>query len=207
MHIQIVLFDGFDPLDVIAPLEVLRAAGASVELVSADGPRTAPADGSWSVPSGMAGVSLSAVAPVAPTDWLLVPGAAGSSEEEITGRLAATLRTPLPGLVAAALADPTVKVATVCGGALILAMAGLITGRAAVTHHDGMPALAAAGVRAIDARVVDDGDLVTGGGVTSGLDVGLYLAEREIGAHAARTVERLLAYERRGVVWRDPVPA
>ncbi|MEV8505504.1 DJ-1/PfpI family protein [Actinoplanes sp. NPDC051475] len=199
MHTQIVLFDGFDPLDVIAPLEVLHAAGASVELVSADGPRT--------VPSGMAAVSLRAVASVAPTDWLLVPGAVGASDAEITGRLAATLQTSLPQRLAAALADPAIRVATVCGGSLIPAMAGLIAGRAAVTHHDGMSALAAAGVRAIDARVVDDGDLVSGGGVTSGLDVGLYLVEREIGPQAARAVERLLAYERRGVVWREPVPA
>lgn len=173
MHTQIVVFDdGFDPLDVIAPLEVLHAAGASVELVSADGPR--------SVPSGMAAVSLRAVASVAPTDWLLVPGAVGASDAEITGRLAATLLTSLPQHLAAALADPAIRVATVCGGSLIPAMAGLIAGRAAVTHHDG---------------------------VTSGLDVGLYLVEREIGPQAARAVERLLAYERRGVVWREPVRA
>lgn len=183
----------------IAPLEVLHAAGASVELASADGPR--------SVPIGLAAVSLGAVASVAPTDWLLVPGAVGASDAEITGRLAATLRTSLPQHLAAALADPAIRVATVCGGWLIPAMAGLIVGRAAVTHHDGMSALAAAGVRTIDARVDDDGDLVSGGGVTSGLGIGLYPVEREIGPQAARAVERLLAYERRGVVWREPVPA
>lgn len=41
--------------------------------------------------------------------------------------------------------------------------------------------LDATGVHAVSARVVDDGDLVTGAGVTSGLDLGLYLLEREVG--------------------------
>ena len=52
-------------------------------------------------------------------------------------------------------------------------------------------------------RVVDDGDLVTGGGVTSGLDVALYLLERELGADVALGVEKLFEYERRGTVWRS----
>jgi transcriptional regulator GlxA family with amidase domain len=55
----------------------------------------------------------------------------------------------------------------------------------------------------IDARVVDDGDLVSGATVTSGLDLGLYLMERELGPRVALAVERLLAHERRGTVWRD----
>ncbi len=62
---------------------------------------------------------------------------------------------------------------------------------------------------AIDARVVDDGDLVSGAGVTSGLDLGLYLLERELGPRIAHAVEQLFAHERRGTVWRaaGPVPA
>lgn len=55
----------------------------------------------------------------------------------------------------------------------------------------------------------DDGDLVTGAGVTSGLDLGLYFLEREAGPRIAHAVEELFAHERRGTVWRDlgPVPA
>ncbi len=66
-----------------------------------------------------------------------------------------------------------------------------------------MDALEATGVRAVDARIVDDGDLVSAGGVTSGLDLGLYLLERTVGPRIAREVELLFQYERRGVVWRD----
>lgn len=58
--------------------------------------------------------------------------------------------------------------------------------------------LGATGAHAVNARVVDDGDLVTGAGVTSGLDLGLYLLERELGPHIAHAVEGLFARERRG---------
>ena len=81
-------------------------------------------------------------------------------------------------------------------------MAGLIGGRPATTHHLGLDALAATGVRALDARVVDDGDLVSAFSVTSGLDLGLYLLERELGPRVAIAVEKLVAHERRGTVWR-----
>ena len=50
--------------------------------------------------------------------------------------------------------------------------------------------------------MVDDGDLVSGAGVTSGLDMSLYLLERELGPRVALAVEKLFAYERRGTVWR-----
>jgi hypothetical protein len=67
-----------------------------------------------------------------------------------------------------ALTNPDITVATVCGGSLALAMAGLIEGRRAATHHLGMDFLDATGVIAVAARVVDDGDLVSCGAVTSG---------------------------------------
>ena len=91
-----------------------------------------------------------------------------------------------------------------------LAMAGLLEGRSVVTHHLGMDVLDATGAHAVDARVVDDGDLITAAGVTSGLDLGLYLLERELGPRIAHSVEQLFAYERRGTTWRaaglDPTP-
>jgi transcriptional regulator GlxA family with amidase domain len=102
-----------------------------------------------------------------------------------------------------ALANPDVIVATVCGGALALAMAGLLEGRHAATHHLGMDVLHATGVTAVAARVVDDGDLVTSAAVTSGLDLALYLLERSYGPKVALAVEALFDYERRGTVWTD----
>ncbi|GHJ07816.1 glutamine amidotransferase [Micromonospora humidisoli] len=209
MLVQIVLFDGFDPLDVIAPFEVLAAGGdtvgdaLAVELVSAQGPRE--------VVSGTRGLTLRATAPLDPTrpGYVVVPGASGPSTGDpdegvvtipvLLARFADSAAVPL---LRAALDNPDVTVAAVCGGSLALAMAGLIEGRHAVTHHLGMDVLDATGVHAVPARVVDDGDLVTAGGVTSGLDLGLHILEREFGPRVAHAVETLFEYERRGTVWR-----
>ncbi|MET8473535.1 DJ-1/PfpI family protein [Streptomyces sp. NPDC006422] len=221
MHIQIVLFDGFDPLDVVAPFEVLHAGAVAsggavgVELVSAEGPRE--------VVGGTGGLALRATAALDPAraDVVVVPGASGpvgdpgaatdedATEPTIPVLLGRTLSTELPALLGAAMADPTTTVATVCGGSLVLALAGLLEGRRAACHHLGLDLLDATGAHAVRARVVDDGDLVTGAGVTSGLDLGLYLLEREVGPRIAHAVEELFAYERRGTVWRarGPVPA
>ncbi|WP_405493021.1 DJ-1/PfpI family protein [Nocardia sp. NBC_00511] len=224
MHVQIVLFDGFDPLDVIAPFEVLYAGGTasagmvSVELVSAEGPRE--------VIGGTGGLELHATATLDPgrSGLILIPGASGrvgepgevpdqemgdgewQQDEFIPVLLGRTLNTDLPGLLAAAMKNPEVTVAAVCGGSLVLAMAGLLEGRYATTHHLGLDMLDATGAHAVDARVVDDGDLVTGAGVTSGLDLGLYLLEREVGPRIAHAVEKLFAYERRGTVWSNRGP-
>ncbi|MBA8923203.1 transcriptional regulator GlxA family with amidase domain [Kutzneria viridogrisea] len=210
MLAQIVLFDGFDPLDALAPYEVLSAGGmftggaVEVELVSAEGARQ--------VPSGLGSLSLAATARLEPrrADLVLVPGAVGRlpdgeepTEDSIPAILGRTLGTELPLLLKQSLDRPGLTVATVCGGSMVLAMAGLIEGRPATSHHLGLDLLAASGVRAIDARVVDDGDLVTASSVTSGLDLGLYLLERELGPRVAHAVERLFAHERRGTVWRD----
>ncbi|MGW5231665.1 DJ-1/PfpI family protein [Streptomyces nodosus] len=227
MLAQIVLFDGFDPLDVIAPYEVLYAGGVasggavSVELVSAEGPRE--------VVSGTGGLALRATAALDPgrAGLVLVPGASGRVGEpgevpdddagagscqrdaSIPVLLGRTLTTELPALLTATMENPEVTVCAVCGGSLVLAMAGLLEGRRATTHHEGMDLLDATGVHAVNARVVDDGDLVTGAGVTSGLDLGLYLLEREVGPRIAHAVEELFAHERRGTVWRaeGPEPA
>jgi len=92
--------------------------------------------------------------------------------------------------------------ASVCTGAMLLADAGLMAGRPATTHHTARAALAEQGVRVIDARVVDDGDIVSGAGVTSGLDLALWLVERHFGAELSFAVEVRLEYARRGPIWR-----
>lgn len=214
---QFAIFDGFDPLDVVAPFEVLAAgsdlAGGDldVRLVSAEGPRE--------VVSGTRGLALRATHRLDPAlaGYVVVPGASGPTEgdpeavDTIPVLLARVGETGLPALVGAALARADVTVATVCGGSLALAMAGVITGRRAVTHAKGMDVLDATGVVAVDCRVVEDGNLISAAGVTSGLDLALHLLERSYGPRVAHAVEELFQYERRGIVWRDagrtPVPA
>ena len=207
MYAQIVLFDGFDPLDVTAPFEVLAAgsdvAGCDlqVELVSAEGPRE--------VISGTLGMVLHATAQLDPAEpgFIVVPGASGPIDGDpdevdtipvLLARFAESAAIPL---LRKAMENPEVTVATVCGGSLALAMGGLLEGRNAVTHHLGVDLLEATGATVVNARVVDDGDLVTSGAVTSGLDLALHLLDRTYGAQVALAVEELFAYERRGTVW------
>ncbi|MBS7776834.1 DJ-1/PfpI family protein [Acidovorax sp. CCYZU-2555] len=216
MLIQIVLFDGFDMLDVIAPYEVLEAgaslaakkdgASISIEFVSAQGPGLVRA-GALKNPEN--GLLIEATAQLNPSmaDLIVVPGALGEYEEidgpnSIPAILGRAATGELAVLLEEAMVRHEVTVATVCGGSLILGMTGLIQGRNAVTHHIALPMLEAMGVNVIDARVVDDGDLISGGGVTSGLDVGIYLVERFLGSDIALSIEKLMEYERRGVAWR-----
>lgn len=209
MYAQIVLYDKFDPLDVIAPFEVL-AAGAltvrgdlTIELVSAEGPRP--------VVSGTQDLVLSAGAALDPAKpgYVIIPGASGpiagdpdEGVQTIPVRLARVLDTGLIPLLRSAFDNPEITIATVCGGSTLLAMAGLIENRYATTHHLGIDVLDAAGAHAVAARVVDDGDLISAGGVTSGLDLGLYLLELSYGPRVAHAVEELFEYERRGTVWK-----
>lgn len=207
---QIVLFDGFDPLDVIAPYEVLVAGSDAVggeldvELVSAEGART--------VVSGSRGLTLQATSQLVPArpGYVIVPGAVGPLDGDpddgvatIPVLLARFGETAAVALMREAMDNPDVTVATVCGGSLALAMAGLLDGRHANTHHLGVDVLEATGAIPVRARVVDDGDLVTSGGVTSGLDLALYLLDRSFGPRIALAVEEMFAYERRGTVWTN----
>ncbi|MFD0695463.1 DJ-1/PfpI family protein [Paenibacillus sp. GCM10027628] len=207
LTVQIVLFDGFDLLDAIAPYEVFCAAAMyaenalNVEFVTAEGPR--------SVASGINGLKIEASGRLNPerADIILVPGASGDVEgdgpDSIPAILTRAMNTELTGMIGQAIGQKDIVVATVCGGSLLLAMGGLMEGRPAVTHRMGMDLLGATGAIPVPARVVDDGNLVTGGGVTSGLDVALYLVERELGSRIAHAVEQLFEYERRGTVWRE----
>ncbi|GAA3388029.1 DJ-1/PfpI family protein [Streptomyces roseoviridis] len=87
-----------------------------------------------------------------------------------------------------------------CTGTLLLSAAGLTAGRRCTTHHIALDDLRAQGGRVVGGRVVDDGDLVTCGGVTSGVDLGIWLVERFFGADTALFAEEVLEYERRGIV-------
>ncbi len=206
-HVQIVLFDGFDLMDALAPYEVFAAAGMyskgaiTVELVSAEGKR--------SVPSGLNGPALEAQTVLDPKrpGIILVPGAsgkpAGDSEDAIPNILRQAMKTGLPDMLKQAFNNKEITVATVCGGTLLPAMKGLLKDRHAVTNHMGMSALGALGAIPIEARVVEDSPrFVSGGGVTSGLDVALYLVDRELGPQVANSVEKLFEYEKRGTVWK-----
>jgi cyclohexyl-isocyanide hydratase len=85
-------------------------------------------------------------------------------------------------------------VTSVCTGALVLGAAGLLRGRRATTHWASHDLLAAFGALPVHGRVVRDGNLLTGGGVTAGIDFALTLVAELAGREAAETIQLKLEY-------------
>jgi transcriptional regulator GlxA family with amidase domain len=196
--VAILLYDGFDELDAVGPFEVFENAGRAgadcdVRLVTLDDRETVTASHGLRV--GVDGTLDPADAP----DLLVVPGG-GWSDPAAPGAGLEAERGAIPEAVAAH-HGAGATVAGVCTGGMLLARGGLLDGRPAVTHHTALDDLRAAGADVREDRVVDDGDVLTAGGVTSGLDLSLHVVEREFGADVADRVAREIEYERR----HDPV--
>ena len=85
-------------------------------------------------------------------------------------------------------------VTSVCTGSLALAAAGLLKDYKATSHWNVRPLLALMGAMPIDARVVEDRNRITGGGVTAGLDFGLVMAARLRDEATARRIQLVLEY-------------
>jgi transcriptional regulator GlxA family with amidase domain len=190
MQIDIILFDGFDELDAIAPYEVLRTAeglGAPIEteLVGAHGAGMITASHGTRI-EVRRGLSKTA-------DVVLVPGGGWFHGDGIRAEID---RRELPRLLAEAHARGAI-VGSVCTGAMLLAAAGMTAGRRATTHRSAIEDLRASGAEIVQGRFVDDGDIVTAGGVTSGLDLALHLVDRFGGAEIAERVAGEIEYERR----------
>jgi cyclohexyl-isocyanide hydratase len=86
-------------------------------------------------------------------------------------------------------------VTSVCTGAFVLGAAGLLAGRRATTHWAYTDLLPLVGARYEKARVVEDGNVITAGGVTSGIDFGLSLAARIAGETVARAIQLGIEYD------------
>ncbi len=84
--------------------------------------------------------------------------------------------------------------ASVCTGALLLGAAGFLKGKRATTHPNNFDELAPYCAEVVDERVVDEGDIVTARGVTSAIDLGLYLVERLASAAARARIAKQMDY-------------
>ena len=88
-------------------------------------------------------------------------------------------------------------VTSVCTGALVLGAAGLLRGKRATTHWMSLPMLAAFGCEPVAERVVVDGNVITGGGVTAGIDFALTVASEWFGADTAKKIQLGIEYSPR----------
>ena len=92
-------------------------------------------------------------------------------------------------------ASGTRYVTSVCTGSLVLGAAGLLRGKRATTHWMSLPMLAAFGCEPVAERVVVDGNVITGGGVTAGIDFALTVAGEMFGAEVARRIQLGIEYD------------
>lgn len=128
---------------------------------------------------------------LAPYDLLYLPGGHGTRTLMEDARFIAYLRTW----------GTERPVASVCTGALLLGRAGYLEGMRATTHHNAYDALRPFCREVVtDRRVVDEGRVVTAGGVSSSLDLGLYLVEKYWGVDARKTIAAQMAYRAYSIV-------
>ena len=182
MRIAIPLYDRFTALDAVGPYEVLtRLPGTEVTFV-AERPGVVRTD------TGVLAVAVdTALDDLPDPDVIVVPGGPGSRAMEHPG--------PLLDWVRAA-HDTTQWTTSVCTGSLILAAAGVLDGLEATTYWNSMDELSAHGVTAIDdRRVVPQGKVVTAAGVSSGIDMALWLAAQIAGDDIAKAIQLGIEYD------------
>ncbi|MFE7540926.1 DJ-1/PfpI family protein [Streptomyces platensis] len=181
MQLAILLYDRFTTLDAVGPYETLsRLPGAEAVFV---GERTGP----YRNDLGSLGLAADATLDeVTAPDILVVPGGPGQLAHMTDGPLHEWIR---------AVDAHTTWTTSVCTGSLILAAAGLLTGRRATSHWLALDQLPALGAEPTGERVVFDGKYVTAAGVSSGIDMGLTLAGRIAGDTVAQTIQLGIEYD------------
>jgi len=191
VRVDIVVYEGLDELDAIGPLEVLRNAEAGgADLVTRLVSRGAPVP----ITAGH-GLRFEPDAAYQPgADLLVVPGGSWVARSAV-GAWGEVQRGEWLGLLAAA-SDAGSVMAGVCTGTMLLAHAGVVGTRRAATHHAAWDDLAATGATVVKDRVVDEPSLITSGGVTSGIDLALWVVERFFSSELADGVARQMEYRR-----------
>jgi cyclohexyl-isocyanide hydratase len=123
-------------------------------------------------------------APLGGYDMLVIPGGFGTRALQHDRAFMEWLRSAAP-----------VKLKTsVCTGALLLGSAGFLTGKQATTHPRAFDELKLYCTAVVDRRVVDEGEVVTAGGVSSSIDLGLHLVERLAGSQARASIAKQMDY-------------
>jgi len=195
MLFQILLFDGFDELDAIAPYEVLKMAAKhlpewKVEFVTLTHANAITAANGLELVAPSKLLSLDQK-----PDILVIPGGGWVDQSPLGARGVTNCAEALALL--RKLQQSGVILSSVCTGSMILAAAGLLDGRPCITHHSALDDLKKFPVQIIQKRVVDDGDIITAGGITSGLDLALHLIERFAGAPLATQIAAAMEYTKK----------
>jgi cyclohexyl-isocyanide hydratase len=176
----ILIFEQMTQLDATGPFEALsRVPGARVLLV-AKRRRLVTADFGFKV---MPDIDLRRCPKL---DVLCIPGGSGVNALLEDQEVLRFVRRRARGAR---------YVTSVCTGSLVLGAAGLLRGKRAACHWLSLPLLAAFGAKPSSRRIERDGNLITAGGITSGIDFGLWLAGKLAGPAAAKEIQLMMQYD------------
>jgi len=177
LKIVIPIYDGVTQLDFTGPVQFLVRIPDSEVVVASLGGAPITAD-------GLTFSNLADLRAIEQADVLCVPGGAcqmAMEDEEFVGAVRRI------GLSAS-------YITSVCNGSLILGAAGLLVGKRAACHWSWREMLPLFGAIPEDARVVRDGNIITGGGVTAGIDFALSLIAELRGDVVAQSIQLNLEY-------------
>jgi putative intracellular protease/amidase len=181
MKIAILIFDKFTALDAIGPYEVLsRLPGAELSFVAKEaGPKRSD--------TGALGVSADLpITELPDPEIVLVPGGEGNRPLLSDDRVLEWLRSAH---------ETSVWTTSVCTGSLVLGAAGILDRKRATSHWVYLEGLRSFGAEPVDARVVEDGKVMTAAGVSSGIDMALTLAARVADDQVARAIQLGIEYD------------
>jgi len=181
MDVAILLFPNVNALDAVGPYEVLRhLPDARLRFV-------APVPGPQSTEDGaLALVADASFDDVTAADVLVVPGGRGEVAIRESERALEWVR---------AIDAASTWTTSVCTGSLILARAGLLAGRRATSHWTALETLRALGAEPTEERVVVEGKIVTAAGVSSGIDMALWLAGQLASEEQAKAIQLGIEYD------------
>jgi transcriptional regulator GlxA family with amidase domain len=179
--VAIVVYEKLTALDAVGPYEVLsRLPGANVVFLAAEPGPVRTDNGMLTL------VAEHSLAEIPHPDVVVVPGGPGDVVARAGDPVLEWLRE----------ADRTSTWTTsVCTGSLILAAAGLLSGRRATSHWLALEELRRLGAEPVRERVVFDGKLVTAAGVSAGIDMALTLAARLAGDTVAQAIQLGIEYD------------
>jgi cyclohexyl-isocyanide hydratase len=181
-RIGFVVFPKVMQLDFTGPLEVFaQIPGAEIHLVWKSRDPIHATSGLTMLPS-------TTFAECPQLDLVCVPGGPGINALLTDPETLAFLRRQAEG---------SRYVTSVCTGALVLGAAGVLQGKRAATHWMSMDMLEAFGAIPVNERVVVDGNIITGGGVTAGIDFALRVAAEVADEAVARTIQLAIEYDPR----------
>lgn len=173
------LFPGVTQLDFTGPHQVFSSLPGA-EIIAAS------TEGGTIETGGLAFSGLRRLADIPACDVICVPGGRGVTDNAI--------RDPAFLAEVRRLADGALYVTSVCTGALALGAAGLLRGRRAATHWMWRDLLVPFGAIPDPARVVRDGNVITGGGVTAGIDFALTVVAELAGPETAQAIQLQIEY-------------